>query len=205
MGTSTKPAELSELEWRAFCYIGGELSSEEATEFENVLAEDQMAREAVAAAVEMSQEISVAHQFELVRATGNLKTSDKASEQSYSRRISWLWVSLSVGLVVASGWLCYTALQHSQTQRSPSKPAFKNLTADLVAADKENEELALEWNTTRLELQEEISGDDLNEDLDEVVRANQSVRANPSLETPSWMLAALAQSSSEDSEMEVTP
>ncbi len=45
------------LQWQAFLYISGELDAEATTAFEQILLEDQTAREAVASAVELVQAV----------------------------------------------------------------------------------------------------------------------------------------------------
>lgn len=203
MGTSNKPTEFSELQWRAFCYIGGELSHEEASEFEDVLAESQEAREAVAAAVEMSQEISVAHQWEVGNRSVELKRDKRAPQRVLGRSVSARWVSppwlvLGVVAVIAFVWVGYSAVQRTITNYPQENRTLRNLTVD-SPKEEANEALALEWSTTRQELRGEVTNDDLVESLDEVVAAN------PELEAPSWMLAALAQTADEEFDMEATP
>jgi hypothetical protein len=47
----------NELQWLAFRYVAGELSGDEAAQFEDRLDQDQQAREAVAAAVELTEAV----------------------------------------------------------------------------------------------------------------------------------------------------
>jgi hypothetical protein len=49
----------SDLHWTAFLYVSGELTIDESTSFESLLAEDQEAREAVALAVELAEVLAV--------------------------------------------------------------------------------------------------------------------------------------------------
>jgi len=56
-GSITTP-EAAELDWQAFRYIAGEMSLEEADQFEGRLAVDQAAREAVARSVEIAQGVA---------------------------------------------------------------------------------------------------------------------------------------------------
>ena len=56
----------NELQWLAFRYVAGELSGDEAAQFEDRLDHDQQAREAVAGAVELTQAV-VASGAELPR------------------------------------------------------------------------------------------------------------------------------------------
>ena len=55
------------LDWLAFCYVSGELDGDERTAFENRLADDQVAREAVARAVELTEAVAVIEDAEAVR------------------------------------------------------------------------------------------------------------------------------------------
>ena len=49
----------SDLHWKAFLYVSGELTVDESMSFERLLAEDQEAREAVALAVELTQALAI--------------------------------------------------------------------------------------------------------------------------------------------------
>ncbi len=50
----------SDLHWNAFLYVSGELSPEETSSFENLLADDQGARDAVIQAVELAEALAIA-------------------------------------------------------------------------------------------------------------------------------------------------
>lgn len=82
-------------EWLAFRYIAGELSGDETAAFEAELETSQVAREAVARAVELSQAVAIAEsqQVELVEAVS----------QGISRK-SWIYGSgwIAAGAVAAS-------------------------------------------------------------------------------------------------------
>lgn len=86
----------SELEWAAFRYVSGELDEREAAEFESRLEDDQAAREAVAAAVELVQTVVAAeHLVELpVVAT-------VAREAGMWRRVAWLGIAGAVAACCA--------------------------------------------------------------------------------------------------------
>ena len=59
-----------DLAWRAFCYLHGELTADEAETFEEELAVEQSAREALAQAVELSGAIEAAAACEKSAASG---------------------------------------------------------------------------------------------------------------------------------------
>ena len=82
-------------EWLAFRYIAGELTGDEAAAFEAEFETSQLAREAVAQAIDLSQAIAMAesHEVELVEVAARI-----------TRRKSWVygigWIS--AGAVAAS-------------------------------------------------------------------------------------------------------
>src|SRR6478609_1363750 len=53
-------ASAEQLHWQAFCYVTGELNVEQSAQFEERLATDQFAREAVASAMETLQLVTAA-------------------------------------------------------------------------------------------------------------------------------------------------
>jgi len=54
------PEPATDLDWTAFRYVSGDLSPAEASAFESILGDDQDAREAVAAAVELAGALAIA-------------------------------------------------------------------------------------------------------------------------------------------------
>lgn len=73
-----------DLDWTAFCYVAGELSADEAARFEDRLAGDQAAREAVARAVEVaSAALQVAEQRMAVAALSSADVPAAAPADSH--------------------------------------------------------------------------------------------------------------------------
>jgi hypothetical protein len=68
-----------DLHWTAFLYVSGELTIDESTSFESLLAEDQEAREAVALAVELAQALAI---------VGPLPRS-VSRKRNYRRVLAW--------------------------------------------------------------------------------------------------------------------
>lgn len=122
-----------QLAWVAFCYAADDLPAAEAAEFEQRLASDQSAREALAAAVELSQVVAAAesHPREKVSSPAAARLAD------WNSRLSWMAVgglasALLVVLSVAIGPRWQAA------QRNMRSAAL--------------EQLAFAWNETRLEV-----------------------------------------------------
>ena len=88
-------------EWLAFRYIAGELTGEEAASFETELETSQIAREAVARAVDLSQAIAIAesHKVELVEAA-----SRTASRKSWIYGIGWIGAGAVAASVAGAVW-----------------------------------------------------------------------------------------------------
>src|SRR5262245_16159830 len=96
-----------ELAWLAFRFIAGEMTADETTAFELRLADDQAAREAVAAAVELFHAVCAAEAAEPVVAVA-------AKERStWSQKVTWvasgavaaaLLVMVSLNLGSVANW-----------------------------------------------------------------------------------------------------
>jgi hypothetical protein len=88
-------------EWLAFRYIAGELTGDELTSFEAELESSQIAREAVARVVDLSQAIAIAesHQVELVEAA-----SRTASRKSWIYGIGWIGAGAAAASIAGAVW-----------------------------------------------------------------------------------------------------
>lgn len=108
----------SDLDWLAFQYIAGELSVDDAAQFESRLAIDQMAREAVAAAVELSEVAAIAEcrPVELAHAQATHSQSTHW-QSSLSRRAlaqrNWVRGFAWAGWGAAACLLCLALIQQS--------------------------------------------------------------------------------------------
>jgi hypothetical protein len=86
----------TDLQWLAFCYIADELSADEAEVFEERLAADQEAREAVARAVELSQAVAA-----LPRET----VCPSPAASPWRRRLAWMTVGATAACLAFAVWL----------------------------------------------------------------------------------------------------
>ena len=91
----------SDREWLAFRYIAGELSSEETAAFEAELETSQVAREAVARAVELTQAVAKAesHDVELVESAAR-----KARDRPWYHGIGWIGAGAAAASVAGAIW-----------------------------------------------------------------------------------------------------
>jgi hypothetical protein len=93
-----------ELDWLAFCYVSGELNATELAAFEDRLADDQSAREAVASALNLVHTVSAAeHLVELPVVT---KPTRRASRW---RSVAWLAIAGGVAASVACAMMLANA------------------------------------------------------------------------------------------------
>lgn len=162
--------ERAELDWLAFCYVAGEMSAEEFEGFEDRLATDQVAREAVAGAVKLSQAVALAS------AVPNVRTVSLPDSQDgrWRRRTGWTVVSAVAACLALM--LTLNAWQHPDP-------------IDLQMADAEASRLVEVW------VESQAGTDDqdalpLNGDLDDV--------GDDDLSVPDWLLAAVATDSEQD-------
>ena len=89
--------QLSELDWTAFRYVAGELSPDEATRFELTLAEDQAAREAVAAAVELGSAVCAVY-------AQPIHKPSVGRSPVLLRPAAWMSVGAAICLAVVLAW-----------------------------------------------------------------------------------------------------
>ncbi len=166
------PSE-SDLDWLAFCYLAEELSVEDRIAFESRLEHDQLAREALARAVELS--LATRHVFadDAVR----IAQRDALNTKSPSR--GWYSVALACG-----GLLALVVMNNVVWQ------------AGQPASDVD--ELALAWSETRTTFPTSAAVTEEREagesDADLLIAEDESVAL------PTWMLAAVSESSMKMSE-----
>lgn len=156
----------NQIDWTAFCYVAGDLSDDDVVRFEEQLATDQTAREALARAVELTQAVAAAESLPVV-----VELPQRAGR--WTKRFSWMAIGAAASLLVAFVW-------------STSGIGTRNETAGIGNV----RELAALWTQTRDELatdEEDIDSgiDDASDDR----RADGEIASLP--ETPSWMMAAV--------------
>lgn len=180
------------LSWLAFRYVANELDAVEANEFESLLMTDQVAREAVAAAVEEATQIRQA--LGIVVCAG-------------AQRSNWSLRTTRVAIVAAGS--CLTLFLALCLVR-PSLPKTDSV-ALTVANDSLSSpaQLAFVWAESRHGLAElqPVADPLLTDSLDMVSIADaddMDSESESSLVAPSWMLAALAKmDGGVDSEFEI--
>ena len=164
-----------ELAWLAFRYVSGELSSSETTEFELRLADDQIAREAVVAAVELSQTVLAAETQTSTPVTSVSLAS--ASQQPWSAHMVWLACSAAACLVIALA-VNFSASHQETVAHTPTDAEA------LAAAWHEQLEEPLASNMSESNSSESnlsVAGDDtVPDDLE-----------TAATDAPSWMLDAV--------------
>lgn len=177
----------SELDWLAFCYIANELSAEDHKAFEERLADDQQAREAVARAVELTQNLAAIPVCEQIVERPRVTVAGRHSD-SWRRA-----VYLAVG-----GVACLLLLLAFVVNRDGGSPD----SGDPAIADKNSERLAFAWvetldETVSAELEEpfllaaETDDETLTRNDAEFASFNEA-GDDESIATPDWMLAAVS-------------
>jgi hypothetical protein len=184
--------ELNRWDWLAFCYLSDELSADERAAFEESLAADQVAREALSRAVELTCVISMAESraasptLTAHSATGPLVATAShvaaAARGCWSRRASWMAVGAAASLL-----LMVVASNRGYFQPADSRPTLA------VATD--DHRLATAWIATRTEFPIQASNSWASEDspaqADAAFESTATVDELMADETPSWMTAAL--------------
>lgn len=176
-------SELTDIQWRALLYYRDELSTAESEAFETELADDQSAREALAAAVQFCEVAKAA--FE----------KDHVSPRKTTSRSIWATVGL-ISVVSAASILLIFGAQSAVHWLAPNTVASRddsaNVDGALVAAWAEN---ATNW------------GGDAESKLSPTVTPefeNSEPEFDSLNDTPSWMLIAVesqgAQEMSEDND-----
>lgn len=164
-----------ELDWQAFRYIAGEMNAVEQERFEELLGEDQPARDAVAAAVELAQASTLA----LSTASPSLAWPPAWRKAEPSKRwMGWV-VGVAACLALVAAWL---ALREAPVQ----------------SASLQSEALALQWSEVR-EQQHELADVALAEPSpDNIISVDEAepldawpLADDDAAVAPEWMLAAV--------------
>jgi hypothetical protein len=157
------------LQWTAFLYISGELSSENALEFERLLVEDQSAREAVASAVELVQMVGL-----VGPEAESLGILTKRTQ--FRRRITW-----AVSMAAAAALILAVLI--------PTFRATGKVEPDASA-------VALTWSGLRDGINADwkavVAGPDPSESTDSPLLADSDLADETATERPlpSWLLSA---------------
>lgn len=164
MTNMTEPEH--DLDWLAFCYAAGELDTQQAAAFEQLLATDQDARERLAAAVALSQQIAE---------SPDLAPAAKPRRRTLERLA---WLSMGVALLVGAVWL--------------GRSFFPDDGIAPLSLDKNgNMALAAAWADS-LEDPAQTPPDEVIDETDTATpAATDELISEDGLDVPDWMLAAL--------------
>jgi hypothetical protein len=169
-----------DLDWLAFSYAAGELTPAETEQFELRLADDQTAREALARAVELCQVVVAAE----IQSDNYIAPAAK-THSTWNHRLSWMAVGGLASLLLALLWSGVVG------------PTWH--TAQLRSFSKQN--LAFAWTETKQQIATVREAGywpsifiDADDDASPAVAFDDSAD-----EAPSWMTAALLDSSHAES------
>jgi hypothetical protein len=157
----------SNLHWKAFLYVSGELADDEALDFEQLLLDDQSAREAVASAVELVQTVGI------VGADSGLILPIKRRGR---RKLAWAGALAAAAAVVAAALI----------------PSLRSI----GKAEPNASEVALAWSGLRQGIEADwkavVAGSAPVEPTDSGVTADDDPSVEPANERPlpSWLLSA---------------
>jgi len=172
--------QLSDLDWLAFRYVAGELTADEALRFEHTLAEDQAAREAVAAAVELGSAVCSVyaqpiHQPSIDRSPGMLRPA------------AWMSVGAAVSLAIVLAWQIFGGDHHGA---GGNGGAVAGRTADDVDGSRDAGLLAAAWAQAGLDAELDEQEGWLAPDV--ALFQEEANTEGEVIETPEWLLAAVA-------------
>jgi hypothetical protein len=194
--------EHADLDWLAFRYVAGEMPAAECELFEQRLALEQAAREAVAAAVELTA--AIAHSADVLAAAApecaaaletapavervaNPSAAPRTSPRPRGRRLAELKIPAVVAaglLLAASSWLGSKRAGHAPRQPDMARTSPENF-----------DRLASIW-ANRLPESDDWRGDSLRAAAslagDSTVSRSDSEEAEPDDVVPDWLLAAVS-------------
>lgn len=178
------PDRDDQLEWLAFRYAAGEMSDEEERQFELRLTDDQLAREAVEQAVELSEAVRLA--------AAETPSVRPARPTRWMRRLSVFTATGAALLLAVYGatWLL----------NAGNRPPV-NVPTDVSQQDAS---LALEWAALRERQETEVDQDLPDQDLpaQDLPETSDAPWGDDSGELPQWLLTAV---SVETKSMKETP
>ncbi|QDU97344.1 hypothetical protein [Lignipirellula cremea] len=148
------PDREQDLPWQAFCYVAEELDGESRTAFEERLAVDQQAREAVAAAVELHSALqavvgsqATVCSLPAAASTGKSQPTGRTRQRT-GRQVGFLAAAACLTIVGLVGYVWLAGWQAEIAGRSVDDPG------SLRFAEAENSwpQLALAWSAAREEV-----------------------------------------------------
>ena len=176
------------LDWLAFQYLANELGNAEREAFEETLAENQAAREAVARAVELTQMLSAARELdEIVVRSADAPVPASIRTAAWSVPAAWMGIGAAACLALVAVWSFWS-------------PADDTVSPAVAAKNAKTLELANAWSTARAEFaaQQEAHWDYEFPSFDSLpldAHGLDSLDASDELALgpmPTWMLSAVA-------------
>lgn len=166
-----------DLAWLAFRYVAGELDQAEAEAFEQQLATDQAAREAVAQSVDLYHAVVAVEQ-----SVPAVAVEVAPQKTSWPQRLAWLATgAAAAAVVIVSFW-------NAGGPINPPQPPVNRVSSDLAKAwTAVQADLAL----AREEAAEENERPAAPELSDAELAALVEVELSLPMDTPSWMTAAV--------------
>lgn len=196
---STPPTPLAppdSLDWLAFRYIADEMSADERETFESRLAEDQTAREAVALVVEVAQAVSLVEP-----AVCDERVSGKSPPVIVARADGRTWLT-AFGWMIVGSLACVAVLLVAEQWSKQRVDQVRQVARS--TGDDSPPQLAMVWSETRraAEPDNSASQDAASEGTEFSLEAHDDLAEEPAwsdpmsptpAETPSWMIAAVAE------------
>lgn len=182
-------ASNDELHWLAFRYVAGELTADEESRFEERLADDQAAREAVEEVAELSDAIRMT--------VDDFPTLPQ--RRSLIRRVSWVAATLAGLLLVALVYWWSPLSSDSKTEDTtaevPSEPGVP------AANDDEETSMAMAWSQLRAENADGLMASEVGKWVQSETAASEAdfVPGGPATsEVPGWLLTAIESENESD-------
>jgi hypothetical protein len=202
----------NDLDWQAFRYIAAEMSPTELAQFEERLAGDQRARDAVSHAMELADAVAVASEEATDSCFGEPARPGTAARTNWGRRLGWTALGAAAAL---AGVLLWHALPFGFPAAPPVDEGRTAGAAGSAMTDQHDGRFALLWCQTRDEMAQSESqlwpaelpaapledgeeamgqGDDTRDVLDRMdsMAAQPGDAVEPDELLPSWMLVAVA-------------
>jgi hypothetical protein len=168
-------------DWLAFRYVAGEMTVEEAAEFECLLSENQPAREAVAAAVQLSQAVELAARNARPDRQEVVPAPRGHRALTWRQRLVWASIGAAASLLVAWG------LQSWRDAGRHAPPAHEDLAG-----------LAVQWRAAGDydADDDEVGAMNDREPLESTADARPNAAVHDPLDdlaAPDWLLAAVGE------------
>lgn len=181
-------------DWLALRYVSGEMNVDEAGQFEGCLAEEQVAREAVAAAVMLLQAAPLAADDEKMARPAVATTPQVAKANSWRQRLAWA----GVGAAASAAVILATTGNHPSRHRADRSTSVAKTTTSDVDSLALTDNLALTWSSLADDDSAQPGDATPDDSSAPSVQSSDSERARSTQEivndlaAPGWLMAAVA-------------